>query len=136
MRKIMLFILAALPLAVLYINTAPASKDIQQEITTAITNANNAKKTKYVKQVHLYLHHVVNCLVGTRSADFDANAGDPCIGAGQGAINDYTGGEFNKLLLTRALQDAKYGLISNNIQIARNAADLSKKDLQDARRAL
>ena len=136
MKHAMLFVLAALPFVVLSANTSTASTNVQREITTAISNANYVNDAKYVKQAHLYLQHVVNCLVGTRSDEFVANAGDPCIGAGRGAINDYKGDKLDKALLTRALQDAEYGLVTNNIQIAQSAANLSKKSLQEARQTL
>jgi hypothetical protein len=111
---------------------AYAGNNAQQEITTAITHAGYADKMTDVNQIHLHLHHVVNCLVGTNGAGFDAKAGDPCLHMGSGAINDFKGDKLQHDMLSQALQEAEYGLMTDRANIAHNAADLTKKSLNNA----
>lgn len=137
MRNLILVVLVATFAAFLMSSKISTSEnDAQNELATAISNAKYANKSEHVLQAHLFLRHVVNCLVGTRSVAFDANAGDPCIGSGHGAINDYPGSKPDKKILTHALQDAEHGLATNNIHIIQNAASLTKQHLQQAKRTL
>lgn len=118
------------------VSTAYANTQAQREISTAITHASLAEKMTKVNQVDLHLHHVINCLVGTKGVGFDAKAGDPCLGMGNGAINDYKGDKVNRDMLKQALQDAQYGLMTKRVNIARNAADMAEKRLQESREGL
>jgi hypothetical protein len=116
-----------------------ASTNAQQEISTAILHASYAEKMTDVNKVHLHLHHVINCLVGTKGVGFDTKAGDPCLGMGNGAINDFNYKKADKLrrdMLKQALEDAQYGLMTDRLQIARNAADLAIKDLKKSQEDL
>jgi len=121
-----------LALALLGTSGAYASTNTHREISTALTHAKLAQKMSSVQQVDLHLHHVINCLEGTKGAEFDAMAGDPCLGMGHGAINDYRGNKLNKEMLQSALEDAQYGLMTKRTQIARNAASLAVKNLKQA----
>lgn len=118
------------------VSTAYANTQAQREISTAITHASLAEKMTNVSQVDLHLHHVINCLVGTKGVGFDAKAGDPCLGMGNGAINDYKGDKVNRDMLKQALEDAQYGLMTKRVNIARNAADMAEKRLKEAREGL
>jgi hypothetical protein len=118
------------------VSTAYANTQAQREISTAITHASLADKMTNVSQVDLHLHHVINCLVGTKGVGFDAKAGDPCLGMGNGAINDYKGDKVNRDMLKQALEDAQYGLMTKRVNIARNAADMAEKRLKEAREGL
>ena len=111
-------------------STVFANTNAQQEISTAITHAGYAKKMTDVDKVHLHLHHVINCLVGSKGVGFDAKAGNPCQGMGNGAINDYHADKLDRDMLKEALEDAQYGLLTQRLDIARNAADLTIKDLK------
>ena len=89
---------------------ALAAGDAQKEIDTAIKHAQFAAKMSTVDQTHLHLHHVVNCLVGPNGQGFDAKAGNPCKGQGNGAINDAKAGSDQQKLLEDALVVAEIGL--------------------------
>jgi hypothetical protein len=120
-------------LALLGSNAVYAKTNAQKEISTAVTHAGYAEEMTNVQKVHLHLHHVINCLVGPKGVGFDAKAGDPCMGMGNGAIKDDNYKLVDKLrreMLKDALLNANYGLMTNNLQIARNAAQLAAKDLK------
>lgn len=102
-------VLGALSLS-LFAGLAFAAGGVQKEIETAIQHAQFAAKVSSVDQTHLHLHHVVNCLVGPNGKDFDAKAGNPCKGQGDGAINDAKSGSDQQTLLKNALVVAKIGL--------------------------
>ena len=80
----------------------------QQEVTTAEQHAAFASKAKDVDQTHLHLHHVINCLVGPGGDGFDAKAGNPCKGQGDGALNGVQSSQEQQTL-ERALALAKIG---------------------------
>jgi len=135
MKKQLLISTVSLFFALFGANAAFAKANAQKEISTAITHAGYAEKVTTVDKVHLHLHHVINCLVGTNGVGFDAKAGDPCIGMGNGAIKDFNYKEADKVrrdMLKQALEDANYGLMTNRLKIAHNAADLAAKDLKKA----
>ncbi len=135
MKKQMLISFVSLLVALFGVNVAYANTNAQKEISTALTHAGYAEQVTNVDKVHLHLHHVINCLVGTKGVGFDAKAGDPCIGMGDGAIKDFNYKMADKLrrdMLKQALEDANYGLMTNRLKIARNAADLVAKDLKKA----
>lgn len=101
--------LGALSLSV-FAGAALAAGGPQKEIETAIQHAQFAAKMSTVDQTHLHLHHVVNCLVGPDGKGFDAKAGNPCKGQGNGAINDAKAGSDQQKLLEDALVVANMGL--------------------------
>lgn len=109
-----------------------ASANAHKEISTAITHAGYAEKVGDVNKVHLHLHHVINCLVGTKGVGFDAKAGDPCLGMGNGAIRDFKADKVRRDMLQQALENAHYGLMTSRLRIAHDAADLADKDLKQA----
>jgi len=135
MKKQILITSVSLLLAMFGANAAYASNNAQKEISTAITHAGYAEKVQTVDKVHLHLHHVINCLVGTQGVGFDKQAGDPCLGMGNGAIKDFNYKQADKVrrdMLQQALENANYGLMTNRLKIAHNAADLADKDLKKA----
>ena len=139
MKNQVLVMAASLSLALLGTTAAYAKTNANEEISTAITHAGFAEKMTDVNKVHQHLHHVINCLVGPHGAGFDAKAGDPCLGMGNGAIDDFTYKMADKVrrdLLKEALEDANYGLMTSNPQIARNAAELAQKDLKESQENL
>ena len=129
-------VLIVLLFTIFGVSTAYANTQAQREISTAITHASLAEKMTNVNQVDLHLHHVINCLVGAKGVGFDAKAGDPCLGMGNGAINDYKGDKVNRDMLKQALEDAQYGLMTKRVNIARNAADMAIKRLKETREGL
>ncbi|MGD8379779.1 MAG: hypothetical protein PVI56_09225 [Gammaproteobacteria bacterium] len=108
---------------------SPAMKDrmvnmgnARAEIDTAITHAGFAAKMKETDQIHLHLHHVVNCLVGPNGKQFDASAGNPCKGKGEGALNDAGADMSLKLQLQRVLDEAEAGLATDKADEAHQSA--------------
>jgi hypothetical protein len=89
---------------------ASAANDAQKEIKTAAMHSEFAAKGKNAGEAHLHLHHTINCLVGSDGDGFDAKAGDPCKGMGNGALNDFQGSAQTKAKLEQALALAKVGV--------------------------
>lgn len=69
-----------------------ASGGPQEELKTAITHAGFAAKYDTLNEVTLHLHHVVNCIVGSKDKAYDAQAGNPCQGQGNGILADVPAG--------------------------------------------
>lgn len=136
MKKSTLITLVSLPLLAFSMGSAYASANVNQELSTAITQAGKAQKASSVQQADQYLHTVINCLVGSNGAGYDRTAGDPCNGQGNGAMNDYDKGTVDKLFLKQALEDAQYGLLTSRVKIAQNAANMASSSLQSAQERL
>lgn len=65
-----------------------ASGGLQTELKTALEHAGFAAKYDSLQEVTLHLHHVVNCIVGSKDAMYNASAGNPCQGQGNGVLAD------------------------------------------------
>ncbi|MEJ2347173.1 MAG: hypothetical protein P8090_17595 [Gammaproteobacteria bacterium] len=102
-----------------------------QEIATAAKNAGFAAGVTAAKQVHLQLHHVINCLVGTGDPLFDAAAGYPCKGEGDGALNDVNDAPQRYARLEEALHLARVG---TRVQAEHRAARAGNTGRRHARR--
>ncbi len=109
-----------LALGIAWAGSAPANAG--KEISTATVHAGLAAKQKDIKNVHLHLHHAVNCLVGPKGKEFAKKAGDPCKGMGDGAINDTKDPDMKKQLRT-AIETAQAGIASKDLTMARNMAN-------------
>ena len=70
------------------ITLATAANDPAVELKTATTHAGFAAKYEALKEVTTHLHHTLNCLVGPQDKLFDAAAGNPCQGQGNGYLPD------------------------------------------------
>jgi hypothetical protein len=127
--------LGALSLS-LFAGVALAAGGAQKEIETAIKHAQLATKMSTVEQTHLHLHHVVNCLVGPNGKGFDAKAGDPCKGQGNGAINDAKAGSDQQKLLEDALVVANIGLENTRPAPAIGSARAVNVLLEEANNAM
>jgi hypothetical protein len=99
-----------------------------QEASTAAKHASFAAKSPTIQQVHMHLHHAVNCLVGPDGAGFDTSQANPCAGQGNGAIPDATD-PVMKQRLKDAVAVAKSGLATDDIEAARQAANDVQKIL-------
>ena len=110
--------------------SAFAADDVAiKQASTAVMHARFSSEAKDIAGVHLHLHHVVNCLVGKDGDGFDAGAGDPCQGMGNGAVNDAT--EFVlKTQLDGILKEANKGLADDNVDSARKTASRVHEELQ------
>ena len=95
--------------------------DPAQEAATAGTHAGLAAQGASIEQVHMHLHHTVNCLVGPEGQGFDAKEANPCQKLGNGAIPDAPD-QALKAKLTAALAKAQAGLKSDDLAAARKAA--------------
>lgn len=99
-----------------------------REISTALIHAGVAEKVDTLDGVHLHLHHVVNCLVGSKSPRFSAKAeavsSYHCEGLGNGALADAGHDPAAHRELELALGDAERGIASS--QLADAHADAGK----------
>lgn len=101
------------------------------EVSTAHAHALMAQSAKNIATAHEHLHHVVNCLVGPNGSGFDAKAGDPCKGQGNGAIPDSASNDALHSKLQNALSDAQSGLKSDSLATVQQDAGKAAATLQD-----
>jgi|SRR5579862_697937 len=95
--------------------------DSAEEAATARQHAGLAAQAANIEQVHMHLHHAVNCLVGPTGQGFDAKQANPCQKLGNGAIPDTTD-QASKAKLTAALAKAEAGVQSDDLTAARKLA--------------
>jgi len=103
--------------------------DGAKEAATAAQHAGFAAKSANIKQVHMHLHHTVNCLVGPKGDGFDAGQANPCAAEGNGAIPD-TADAATKEKLMAALKIAKMGLASDDLATAQKEASETQMALK------
>jgi len=125
LRKVLMTVAFAAGLAA----NAFAADVAKDEVSIAATHANYSSQSKDIAGVHLHLHHVLNCLVGSDDDGFDAGAGNPC--QGKGAIHDATDNGFKWKLLNIVAQ-AKTGIADDNLASAQATASKVHAMLQDA----
>jgi len=109
---------------------AALNADAHKEIRTAAQHAEFAVKGKNIDVVHMHLHHVINCIVGTGGAGFDAAVGNPCNNMGQGALNDASGFDGTEALLNQSLRLANIGVEINDHRSAQAVAIAARDLLQ------
>jgi hypothetical protein len=109
-----IIIVAALPASAL-------AADPAQEAATGAVHAGLAAQATTIEQVHMHLHHTVNCLVGPNGQGFDAKEANPCQKLGNGAVPDTTD-SATKAKLTTALASAQAGLKSEDLSAAKKSA--------------
>jgi hypothetical protein len=102
----------------------------QDEINTAHAHALMAQSATSVAMAHTHLHHVINCLVGPNGSGFDASAGTPCKGQGNGAIPDAATDHALQAKLESALADAQAGLKSESLAAVQQDAGKTASGLQ------
>jgi hypothetical protein len=116
-----------------------AAGDPSAELKTAVTHAGFAAKYETMKEVALHLHHALNCLVGPQDKLFDAAAGNPCQGQGNGFLIDQKAakGEGNQYYdAWWAAQIAGQALASDNLGAARAAARIVNMVLDNVAKTL
>jgi hypothetical protein len=111
---------------------AGAANDAKKEIQTAAQHAGFAAKGQNAEAAHLHLHHTINCLVGSNGDGFDAKAGNPCKGQGDGALNDFQGSAETKAKLEQALALAKVGVEIKDTKPATSTAQAVHELLTEA----
>jgi len=100
----------------------PSTTGARQEVATAHAHALMAQNAKTLKQTKQHLQHVLNCLEGRSGANYDADAGNPCKGKGQGAIPDSTSNPAMQTRLKSAVTQAQQGLQADDLQQAHTIA--------------
>lgn len=107
--------------------------NVQEEIRTALTHAGFASKYDTLKEVDLHLHHVLNCLVGSKDSRFDAAAGNPCQGQGNGVIADLSssGGKDAVYEARWAARIAEEALTMKTLEEAKSGAHVVALTLTD-----
>lgn len=103
-----------------------------QEIATAAAHAQMAAAASDKAMADMHLHHVINCLVGSGDKRFDAKAGDPCNGMGNGAVNDLGRAPAEHIRLQRALTLSERGLHASTLDDTKQAAKLTAEVLKQA----
>ena len=98
-----------------------AYADAKSEIATASQHAGLAAAAANLAQVHMHLHHAMNCLVGPKDADFDKNNMNPCAQQGAGAFPDESDPDI-KVKLQNAMSAAADGIASNDEATAKKNA--------------
>jgi len=109
---------------IIIVAVLPASAlaaDPAQQAATGAVHAGLAAQATTIEQVHMHLHHTVNCLVGPKGQGFDAKEANPCQKLGNGAIPDTTD-SATKAKLTAALASAEAGLKSEDLSAAKKSA--------------
>jgi hypothetical protein len=124
-----LFLAGTLTAIVAALPAFAESADSAQEAATASLHAGLAAQGASIEQVHMHLHHTVNCLVGPAGQGFDAKEANPCQKLGNGAIPDTTD-SATKAKLTAALAKAQAGLKSDDLTAAKKAATEAQADLK------
>lgn len=101
---------------------ASPQDSVKTEVSTAHTHAVYARQAPSVAVSHVHLHHVINCLVGPKGADFDAKQANPCKGQGNGALPDSANDQAMHAKLQTALNEAQTGLKSNDVKAVHSDA--------------
>jgi hypothetical protein len=98
-----------------------AYADAKSEIATAAQHAGLAVAASDLGQIHMHLHHAMNCLVGPQDADFDKTNTNPCAQQGKGAFPDESDAEI-KTKLQNAMSAAADGIASKDVATAKKNA--------------
>jgi hypothetical protein len=119
--------------ALLLTATLPSfAADTAKEIATASDHAGYAAQATVLQTSYSHLHHVINCLVGPKDADFDAKEANPCATMGDGAIPD-TSNAATKMALSTAVTKAKAGLAATDLAAAKADAATVQEMLQQVK---
>lgn len=99
-----------------------AAGNANQEIATATTHAQMAANAADTATAIKHFHHVINCLVGPKSKQFDAEVGNPCNGMGNGALNDVAQKSLEHSQLQHALALAEQALHADKLETTQQYA--------------
>lgn len=128
--KKLIALTAACALAGGFGNVAFAQTSAKTEIGTAHAHALMAQSATTIDMAHTHLHHVINCLVGPSGQGFDASAGNPCKGQGNGAIPDSANDAALHARLQSVLADAQAGVKADSLAAAQGQAGKAAATLQ------
>jgi hypothetical protein len=118
---------------------ATAAGDPSVELKTAMTHAGFAAKYEALKEVTMHLHHTLNCLVGPQDKLFDAAAGNPCQGQGNGYLPDLKAAKGETPAYYDAwwaAQIAGQAVGSSSLESAKAAARIVSAVLADTAKAM
>jgi len=115
--------------ALLAVTASAFAGNSSEEAAAAASHAGYAAKATDIKQVHMHLHHVVNCLVGPKGEGFDTNEANPCAAMGNGAIPD-TNDPITKDKLRNAVEMAQKGLATDDMMEAKKQASATEMALK------
>ncbi|HKS93976.1 MAG TPA: hypothetical protein VJS16_04895 [Gammaproteobacteria bacterium] len=107
-----------------------AAGNASQEIATAAAHAQMAAAAADRTTADMHLHHAINCLVGSSDKRYDAQAGDPCKGKGNGAIHDLGHAPAEHVRLQQALMQAERGLHADSLDATHAAAKRAAEALK------
>jgi hypothetical protein len=113
--------LAGASLVLIAAYPARADEDVGKEVSTAAAHAGFAAAAKDMQTTQMHLHHVVNCLVGSKGEGFDTGVANPCKDQGNGAIPD-TKDAAKLTMLRQALAKANAGLKETDMAAAQKDA--------------
>ena len=122
MKRLLLSSMALLGAVSLAGTALAAGGDAAKEAATAVTHAQLAAASQSVAVTDMHLHHVINCLVGPHGHGFDAKAGNPCHGMGDGAVRDSAHQSDLHSKALRALTVARHGVAAKDLAAAHEAA--------------
>lgn len=114
------------------LNSSAFAGSYAKQLRTAFAHAGYSSKSKDAKMVHLHLYHTINCLEGRDGKDFNAAAGNPCKGQGNGALTDISGHPEIKTLMRQALSLATTAVGITAYQPSRRVALAVDELLQEA----
>lgn len=123
MKRLLLSSMAVLGAVSLSATAFAAGGDAAKEAATAANHAQLAAASQSVAMTDMHLHHVINCLVGMGGHGFDAKAGNPCKGMGDGAVRDSSGDKDLHSKAVKALMVARRGVASKDLSAAHDAAN-------------
>lgn len=96
---------------------------VRQQIQTAVFHAKNAANQGAISSAVLHLGHALNCIEGTKGANFDASWGHVCEGQGIAVdLQGLTQARQVRLLVEAADALAVAGVKSGDLAATRNAA--------------
>lgn len=96
--------------------------DVAKELGAASKHAQLSESSQSVPVAAMHLHHVINCLVGPHGAGFDAAAGNPCKGMGDGALQDSPRRSESHSKALHALAIARRGVAEKELSAMHEAA--------------
>ncbi|HUN72181.1 MAG TPA: hypothetical protein VMU52_07715 [Steroidobacteraceae bacterium] len=122
MKRLLLSSVALLGAISLAATALAADGDAGKEAATAVTHAQLAAASQSIAVTDMHLHHVINCLVGPHGRGFDAKAGNPCKGMGNGAVRDSSADKDLHSKTLKALMAARHGVATKDLSAAHDAA--------------
>jgi len=108
-----------------------AAGNAGQEIATATTHAQMAANAADTATAIMHFHHVINCLVGPKSKQFDPDSGNPCKGMGNGALNDVEQKSLEHAKLQHALALSEQALHADKLETTQQYAARITQALKD-----